>query len=152
MFSASCFFPSTVCCLVSPAALFLFYWILSLPLSPPAYFHSVQQPSIAFTVAASVASTTSPAAYVASTASAAAYVASTASAASIAFTLVLHHNNSVHNPLFLLFYAIMCLCPFISSFSLALWLPSRLLQLPHHWLVCRCSFLCLIVLTRHVNS
>ena len=45
MFSARCFSPSTVCCLVSPAALFLFCWILLLPLSPPAYFHSVQQHS-----------------------------------------------------------------------------------------------------------
>ena len=38
MFSTSCFSPSTVYCLVSPVALFLLCWILSLPLSPPAYF------------------------------------------------------------------------------------------------------------------
>ena len=58
----------------------------------------------------------------ASTASAASVVY-TPSAASVASSLVLHHNNSHYSPLFLLFLCIPCLCPFISSFSLALWLP-----------------------------
>ena len=49
MFSASCFSSSTVYCLVSLAGLFLFCWILSLPLSPPAYFHILQQPTPFFT-------------------------------------------------------------------------------------------------------
>jgi len=38
MFSAGYFSPSTICCLVGPSTLFLFCRILSLPLSPPAYF------------------------------------------------------------------------------------------------------------------
>lgn len=117
MFSASCFSPSTVCCLVSPTALFLFCWILSLPLYPPAYFHSVQQPS-----------TTKP---------------------------VLHNTNSLHSPLFLLFLYIPSLCPFVSSFSLAIWLPfsagslaSSTLAYHVSFLLGHCHFLCTCLLLR----
>jgi len=38
LFSAGYFSPLIFCCLVGPSTLFLFCWILSLLLSPPAYF------------------------------------------------------------------------------------------------------------------
>jgi len=99
--SASCFSPLTVCSLVSPTTLFLFCWILSLPLSPPAYF---PQRSIAFN--------------------------SIHHYCFCYFTLWFFATPTTYTILyFCYFYAFQCLCPFISAYS-PLGLPQCSLSFP----------------------